>query len=330
MVSRTKRRKHPGEESTRIPPVDSVGTPSPGSAPAGPLVSIVVPSYNSQATLRRSLETMTAQSYQPLEIIVVDSSPTDACAQIIRTWFPQVIFYASPGRLYPHAARNAGIDLARGELILSTDPDIYAPDDWVARMVAAYFTHYGVIVGSYECFGADRVDHAVHFSKFDKWLPGGATRAIDIAPTANVLYPRAFLQAIGGFDGTGMVGDTLMSWEYTRLGIPLIFIPDAVVEHHHLSSIRALLRERRVRGREFAQVRRTYFAWSRRRTLVVLLLTLVPLRLLKLTGRTLWHGRRACQFAAAWRALPVIFLAHGAWLWGEAQGYWRALRAGGP
>ncbi|MEZ4715001.1 MAG: glycosyltransferase family A protein [Caldilineaceae bacterium] len=328
MVSKTKRRKHPGSKSIWTAPAAIDRTRSPKSARAGPLVSIVIPSYNSQATLRRSLETMTAQSYQPLEIIVVDSSPTDACAQLVRTYFPQVIFYASPSRLYPHAARNAGIELARGELIVSTDPDIYAPVDWVARLVAAYFTHYGVIVGSYQCYGTYPVDRAVHFSKFDKWLPGGAPRAIDIAPTANVLYPRALLQAIGGFDGTGMVGDTLMSWEYTRLGIPLIFMPDAVVEHHHLSSVAALLRERRVRGREFAQVRRTYFAWSARHTLFVLLLTLLPLRLLKLTARTLRHGWRSRQVAAAWRALPVILLAHGAWLAGEAEGYWRALRAG--
>ncbi|MEZ4609393.1 MAG: hypothetical protein R2838_03895 [Caldilineaceae bacterium] len=198
-----------------------------------------------------------------------------------------------------------------GELIVSTDPDIYAPVDWVARLVAAYFTHYGVIVGSYHA--AARTPSIVQSisASLTSGCRAAPRHAIDIAPTANVLYPRI---APGNrrLDGTGMVGDTLMSWEYTRLGIPLIFMPDAVVEHHHLSAVAARCASGGCAAASLPKSGAPISAWSARHTLFVLLLTLLPLRLLKLTARTLRHGWRSRQVAAAWRALPVILLAHGA------------------
>ena len=271
---------------------------------------------------------MVAQSYSPLQIVVIDSSPDDRCEEIVRAGFSQILYHHSSERLYPHEARNAGIRLASGELILSTDPDIYAPVDWVERLVETYLTYWGVIVGSFRNYGMSRVDQAIHLCKFDMWLPGGKIRRIEIGPTANILYPRAFLEAIGLFDGTLMVGDTKASWDLQALGVPFYFVPQATVEHHHTSTVAELLTERYQRGYEFAKLRMDYFDWRFEQTLRALALTLFPFRLVKLFLRTSMCAWRADMAASFFLSSTIILAVHAAWLIGEARCYLQALRSG--
>ena len=51
---------------------------------AGPLVSIIVPSYNQGRFIRRTLESILSQDYRPIEIIVVDGASTDDTVAILR------------------------------------------------------------------------------------------------------------------------------------------------------------------------------------------------------------------------------------------------------
>jgi glycosyltransferase involved in cell wall biosynthesis len=87
----------------------------------GPLVSVIVPVYNRERFLRETLESVFALDYEPFEVIVVDDGSTDGSATIAQS-FTQARLLRQENR-GPAAARNAAIEVARGEFIAFVDSD---------------------------------------------------------------------------------------------------------------------------------------------------------------------------------------------------------------
>ena len=87
-----------------------------------PLVSIIIPAYNQDVYLRQSIDSALAQTYQPVEIIVVDDGSTDDTADIAQNYGEQ-IRYIYQENLGLAGARNSGIRAAHGELIGLLDAD---------------------------------------------------------------------------------------------------------------------------------------------------------------------------------------------------------------
>jgi GT2 family glycosyltransferase len=101
----------------------------------GPLVSIVVVTWNSAPFLRRSLEGIRAQTYQPVEVIVVDNASEDHGVAMCRD-DAFTIIRNTTNRGFS-AAVNQAIARARGEFVLLCNPDAYLGPRYVAEIVAA-------------------------------------------------------------------------------------------------------------------------------------------------------------------------------------------------
>jgi GT2 family glycosyltransferase len=285
-----------------------------------PVLSVVIPAYESHATLADCLAAIGRQTLRSFEVVLVDSSPSGRGAELARREFPWVRLEQSPRRMLPHEARNLGVSLAAADRIVFTDPDVYPIPEWLDRLAGPPGGGQEIVIGSVGCFGNGWTDVGAHLAKFDMWLPGGSRRPIDIAPTLNMLCPRSVFEALGGFRGELMIGDTIFSWNAAGAGFPIVFEPGALVWHHHLMSWRGLLRERFVRGQEFGRVRSRMRAWTRRRTALHLLASLLPLRWTRMMGRTLSHASRAGMLSSWVATLPIVATAHAAWLAGESRG----------
>ncbi|MBI4914777.1 MAG: glycosyltransferase [Acidobacteria bacterium] len=290
-----------------------------------PAVSVIAPSYRSQETLPGFLAALRRQTCADFETIVVDSSPDDACERIVSRGFPEVRFERAAQRLLPHAARNRGVAVSRGELLVFTDPDVYPEPDWLDRLLAAHAATGHVIAGALACHGARYVDTAVHFCKFAPFLPGGPERDLDMAPTANLLCSRAAFLRVGAFPADEMQGDVIWSWRAREVGETLRFAPAAVVHHHHFESIPAFLRERQRRGREFAALRAGYLRHGAGRDLFFLLVSALPVRLVRVLALTIGHATRAGALRRLTWTLPLVAAGHEAWLIGESVTYARRL-----
>lgn len=297
------------------------------SAPPTPGVraSVIIPSYESQATAAATLESLGKQTIRDFEIILIDSGQSDEVAHIAAK-FPQVRYHRSERRLLPHEARNVGAKLARSDTLVFTDPDVVAPPDWLEKLMGVYRITDGPVAGSVASLQRDWLEIGIHLAKFDLWLPGGKTRTVPVAASVNFLCSRQLLERAGGFDGREMIGDTLLSWELIRLGQTLHFAPDAVVYHDHRSSFSQLLKERFVRGADFARLRTAREGWDMKRTLAILVVTVFPLRWIKLVARSFLCSLRAGCALDCVKTMPVIVAGHGAWLAGEITQYWRRLR----
>jgi glycosyltransferase involved in cell wall biosynthesis len=288
-------------------------------------VSVILPAYLSEATLEGCLVALRRQSFQDFETFVVDSGPTEACAEIAAR-FPEVHLERSPQRLYPHAARNRGAELARGDLLVFIDPDVYAHPEWLARLVAIHEATGHTVVGALACHGPRWRDHGIHLCKFSKWLPGGKPRPLDMSPTANMLISRAAFEAVGGFEGDLFLGDALLSWQLQDGGATLWFEPAAVVEHHHLDTVGAFLRERYRRGILFGELRARWQHHGRARNLLYLAVSMPPIRLLRILPLTLRHALTARQLGLYLVTLPLVAAGHAASLAGEAVAYGQLVR----
>jgi GT2 family glycosyltransferase len=290
----------------------------------GPEVSVIIPAYRSYETIALSLETLAAQTYRDFETLVVDSSPDDRCEVIVQR-FPHVALLRHATRLFPQAARNRGAAVARGRLLVFTDSDVSFDRRWLEILVQSHREKGGVISGAIDCFGKGWLDSGVHLCKFSKWLPGGAPRPTDCAPTANLLVTRALYDAIGGFRDEGFVGDVTFSWQARRLGEQLRFEPAAAVFHHHHHRIAPFVRERFKRGFLFSGVRTRWHHNRRRIAFFYLVVSVFPIRLGRILLLVAGHAWRASWTRRYLSTFPVLAVGWAAWLAGESVGYVRFL-----
>ena len=98
------------------------------------MVSVIIPTYNAEAYLSETIESVLQQDWEPLEIIVVDDGSTDHSVEIAKSFGGRVtvLQYSHRGLA---ATRNSGITAARGEFLLHLDADdLLAPSSIRLRM----------------------------------------------------------------------------------------------------------------------------------------------------------------------------------------------------
>ena len=87
-----------------------------------PLVSVIIPAFNAEGTVRNAIDSILSQTYKQIEVIVINDGSTDNTLKILREYGEQ-IRYISQNNKGPSAARNAGIKIAKGDFIAYQDAD---------------------------------------------------------------------------------------------------------------------------------------------------------------------------------------------------------------
>ena len=143
----------------------------------GPLVSVIIPTYNRAHTLGSALASAFAQSYRDLQLIVVDDGSDDATADVAAR-FGDRLTYLRTEHAGPGAARNEGLRRASGEFVAWLDSDdVWAPEK-VALQVAVAQRHPEVVLLSSDfwAFDDDAVLERSHIESYYGVLrrePGG-------------------------------------------------------------------------------------------------------------------------------------------------------------
>jgi len=109
------------------------------------LVSIIVPTYNRAVLLMDLLDSLAAQTYQPLELIIVDDGSTDDTCERVRAWAAAQTLCVRIFRqdnAGPAAARNLGLQQAHGEFLYFIDSDDLIFPTALSQMTEA-LTHSG-------------------------------------------------------------------------------------------------------------------------------------------------------------------------------------------
>jgi glycosyltransferase involved in cell wall biosynthesis len=221
------------------------------------MVSVIIPSYNSEQTIEKCLNALQKQSYKGgFEIILVDSS-IDTTPAIVRTRFPGIKFFHLEKKTDPGTARNIGIKEAKGEIIAFIDSDCVANSDWLDKIVVAHDLAYNVVGGAVRPANdsRDTVGWAGYVAEFREFLPESAKREVGHIPTCNISYKKRIFEQFGLFEGKFYPQEDLVfNYHLGRKGEKILFDPEIQVRHYHRSELRAFLNHQRKIGLITAQV----------------------------------------------------------------------------
>ena len=191
-----------------------------------PLVSVIIPVYNCEKYLAEAIESVLAQTYQPLEIIVIDDGSTDGSAEVAKSFGPtvQYCFQVNSGTA---AARNRGIELAKGDFFAFLDADDLWVEDKLTNQMAAFTNNpnLDIVYGQVQQFIspelAENLKAKLQVSA--KLMPGHI-------PSALLIERDSFFQ-VGLFETQWKLAE-FPSWQVrvTELGLQTMMLPNLVAK----------------------------------------------------------------------------------------------------
>jgi glycosyltransferase involved in cell wall biosynthesis len=189
------------------------------------LVSVLIPVYNGDRYLAEAIESVLAQSYRPIEIVVVDDGSTDGSGTIARRYESVRYFFQPNSGL--SAALNSGVKLANGDFLAFLDADDLWEGDKLARQMDAFDKGPSLDI----VFG--------HFRSFYSPELGGTGQSItpathEILPgyfKGTMLIRRGSFWKVGLFDTRWRLGD-FMDWykRATEQGLRMLMLRDVVLK----------------------------------------------------------------------------------------------------
>ena len=168
---------------------------------SSPLVSVVIPTHNRRDLLAEAVASVREQTYDPIEIIVIDDGSGDGTAEMIRERFPRVRLVRQPHRGVS-AARNRGIAEAQGEYIAFLDSDdLWLPKKLAAEMDALLKNPELKICHTDEIWirRGVRVNPMKKHRKYGGWIYPHCLPLCIISPSS-VILKREVFNEVGAFD----------------------------------------------------------------------------------------------------------------------------------
>jgi glycosyltransferase involved in cell wall biosynthesis len=224
-------------------------TPPPAGAPApaSPHVSVVIPALDVAEHIGASIESVLAQTHQPLEVIVVVDGPDNATADAVAAFGAPVRMIRRETTEGPATARNRGIREARAGLIAFNDSDDLWLPEKLERQVAAFRANpdLGCSLTRLELFWEDEVaweEDAVREAGRADGVPGYAT--------ITMLAPRSTFERVGLLDEDRWHSDAV-EWlmRVREAGLEIEMIDEVLVRHRRRPD--SLSREADRGSREF-------------------------------------------------------------------------------
>ncbi|MCG6880633.1 MAG: mycofactocin biosynthesis glycosyltransferase MftF [Deltaproteobacteria bacterium] len=205
-----------------------------------PFVSIIVPVYNRTNEIGACLASLLKLNYPASrrEIIVVDDASRDQTVSVIENYDVRVI--VQPKNMGQSAARNIGVQAAKGEIIAFMDSDCTADPDWLRELLPYFHDPRLVLVGG-------SVDAPKGNSQLDRYeavqsplnmgaksVTGKGKDSVFYVPTCNMVLRKETYIRAGGLDERLRVGEDVdFCWKLMALGYRLMYTPEGRVTHRH-------------------------------------------------------------------------------------------------
>ena len=189
-----------------------------------PLVSVIIPVYNYDRYLGEAIESVLGQTYQHLEVIVVDDGSTDRSSEVAKSFASRGVKYCHQVNAGIGPARNKGVELAQGEFIAFLDADDRWPLEKIERQLHAFESDPALEM----VFG-----QAVQLHNGPEWEAGVKDKKLDAAAMVPGMVPGTMLikrdafHRVGQFQGGWKVGE-FIDW-YARaveLQVRSLILPD--------------------------------------------------------------------------------------------------------
>ncbi len=209
--------------------------------------------YGRAELLRACLQSLLDQTWPRLEILVVDNGSQDHSTDVVASFAGRGVRLLSlPENRGFAAAVNLGVRQARGELVALLNNDAVASPKWVERLLSGIgaSAEVGMCASKILFHGSDVIDKAGHLIFPDGQNRGrgtgerdrgqyDATQEVLAADGCAALYRKQVLEEVGGFDESffAYAEDADLGLRARWLGWRCLYVPGAVVHHHHSSTL---------------------------------------------------------------------------------------------
>ena len=198
-------------------------------------VSVIVPTWNRSPIILRALNSVMAQSYPAIQIIISDDGSTDGTESLVRETFAdaidgRLIEYVNSGHRGVSAARNAALRLARGDLIAYLDSDNEWNPHYLLFMVACFVDHPRID----SVYSGLKLINQLKQRDFVRTVPYSRKRLLlyNFIDINIFIHRRELFDRLGGFDEQLT---RLVDWElvirYTE-NKPPYFLPIALAQYY--------------------------------------------------------------------------------------------------
>ena len=213
-----------------------------------PLFSVLIPVYNRREEIEALLDSLEKQTLSKdlFEVVIIDDGSTDGTAEWIKDLQSALnISYLLQPRRGPGAARNRGMENAKGEIFVFIDSDCTAPPEWLDSIKKAFQSDPDIMAYG----GRDdakiefppllkAINHTMTSFLFTGGMRGGKKKRLA------KFYPRSFnmgircelYKKIDGFGKLRHGQDIEFSNRIIRSGVKVAYIPEAVVYHRRRTS----------------------------------------------------------------------------------------------
>ncbi len=213
--------------------------------------SVIIPAYNAEDVLPRCLRALEHQTIpqDQYEVIVIDDGSADRTAELAEAGGARVLRVNHVG---PAAARNAGAELARSDIIVFTDADCEPAPDFLERILVPFDAP--VVSGARGVYRTQQSSLVARFvqleyeERYQRIVRVEAEQGtVDALDTSYAAYRRDVFLEAGGFDARFLhaaVEDHELSFRLAHEGHIFRFVPAAAVYHWHVDSVRQYARRK--------------------------------------------------------------------------------------
>lgn len=190
-----------------------------------PFVSVIIPVYNAEKYLAEAIESVLAQAYHPIEIIVVDDGSTDNSAAVARKFGDRIqyIYQENSGAAM---TRNRGIDRSHGEYLSFLDADDLWTKNKLALQLSAFErnSNLDLVFGHVQQFFSPDLDRETQQKLYcpDTAVPGNTP--------SSMLVKSTTFKRVGLFSTQWRIGEPL-DWylRATELQLQMEMLPEVVL-----------------------------------------------------------------------------------------------------
>ena len=196
-----------------------------------PRFSVIVPLYNKEAYVRRTLESVIAQTYKDFECIVVDDGSTDNSLAVVKECVEQFRIYnfkfqiLSQKNVGVAAARNNGVAKSKGEYVCFLDADDWWEPTWIEEMdrLIKEYPDAGLYATNYVYYKPGKTHVALNLERGYMNYPEAYVHGEMPVTSITTCMSRKVFDEMGGFPVGIKLGEDFLLWAKTALQYKVAF-----------------------------------------------------------------------------------------------------------
>lgn len=218
------------------------------------LISVIVPCYNEEKSIKNCIDSLLEQTYSDFEIIVINDGSSDKTSELIKTYNDKkIVFLDNKKNKGRRAAINDALKISKGTYVAITDADCEIPRDWLSKICSEFEKDekLDAVGGVYESLSEDAMSLAGNmleriFMDFEL-IP-------NLLPGANSAYKKSVLVKVGGYPERKWGADSFLTMILKEKGYKIKISPRITVKTQYPNTIKKAIKRKYYWGGGLANI----------------------------------------------------------------------------